>query len=294
MITGQPTQILERKQQTLAEPVEFSGIGLHTGVNVKMRFCPAEPGTGILFERTDLSGRPRIPATIEYVCDTTRSTTVGLYDVRIHTVEHVLAALKAYRIDNLIIEVSSIEPPVGNGSADVFVEMIERGGITPQDGMCPVFSLTRPVYYSDEDCHLVALPSRQYSISYTLSYPEPELLKAQFFSSEITSEIFKNEIAPCRTFSLYSEISTLMDLGLIKGGSLDNAVVIKDNAVLSKNGLFFPDEMVRHKVLDVIGDLSLVGVDFAAHIVSLRSGHKTNVAFAKKIYDTLTVERLTC
>lgn len=280
-----------RRQRTLKEPVEFSGIGLHTGAEVVMRFVPAKEGTGVVFKRSDLPGHPVIPATIEYVCANARNTILGVADVRIHTVEHVLAAARAYHLDNLLIEINGIEPPVGNGSSDVFVEMIEKAGIIEQEGTLPVVKLSQPVYWSEGDIHLVAIPSDHYRISYTLNYPDTRLIKSQYYSTAVTSGTFKREIAPCRTFSLYEEVSVLMDRGLIKGASLDNAVVIKDDTILSKGGLHFPDEMVRHKILDMIGDLSLVGLDFCAHVIAIRSGHASNVAFARKLFNSITMEK---
>lgn len=284
-----------RPQKTLCQPVSFSGIGIHTGVNVDLSFIPADVGTGIVFERTDLAGRPKIPATVEYVVDTSRSTTLGVGAVKVHTVEHVLSALRAFHIDNVIIQISSFEPPVADGSAKAFVEMIQKSGVIEQNGTVPILALPYPVWHSEEDFHLVALPADDYSISYTLNYSGSEVLKAQFFSGKVTTESYLNEIACCRTFSRYEEISFLIDKGLIKGGSLDNAVVImppnksgEEEAVLSKGGLCFPDEMVRHKVLDLIGDLSLVGFEFNAHVIALRSGHKANVALGAKIFQALT------
>lgn len=279
-----------RKQHTLKNPVSYSGIGLHTGEQVTMRFMPAKEGSGIFFKRMDCPGQPIIPATIEYVRENARNTTIGIGDIRIHTVEHVLAAIRANNIDNLCIEIDSIEPPVGNGSSDVFVEMIEEAGIIEQKGKVPIVKLRNPVYWTEGEIHLVALPCDQYRISYTLNYPNTRLLKSQYFSIPISAETFKREISQCRTFSLYEEVSMLMDRGLIKGASLDNGVVIKDDTILSKGGLFFPDEMVRHKILDVVGDLSLVGFDFQAHIISIRSGHASNVAFARKLFNYLTTE----
>jgi UDP-3-O-[3-hydroxymyristoyl] N-acetylglucosamine deacetylase len=276
------------KSRTLKQPASFSGIGIHTGQLVTMRFCPAAEGSGIVFKRTDLPGQPTVPATVEYVCDTARSTTIGIGPVKIHTVEHVLAAVSSYQIHNLTIELDNIEPPVGNGSSDVFVQMIEKAGILEQEGIFPIANLQEPVSLSEGDIHLVALPHDHFRISYTLSYPETTALKAQFRSFAIDSDTFKKEIAPCRTFSLYKEVAYLMDRGLIKGGSLDNAVVIDGDVVFSKDGLFFEDEMVRHKILDMIGDLSLVGFPFHAHIIAIRSGHATNCALAKKLYDHIT------
>lgn len=279
-----------RKQRTLDKTVDYSGIGLHTGAQVTLRFVPAKEGAGIAFKRIDLPGQPVVPATIEYVCDHSRNTTLGIGDVRIHTVEHVLAAIRAYQIDNLVIELNGIEPPVGNGSSDVFVEMIEKAGIVEQNATRPIVRLQQPVYWTEGEIHLVAIPCDCYRISYTLNYPDTRLLKSQYYSFALTSESFKKEISVCRTFSLYEEVSVLIDRGLIKGASLDNAVVIKDDTILSKGGLFFPDEMVRHKILDVIGDLALVGFDFEAHVIAIRSGHASNVAFARKLYNAITME----
>lgn len=293
MKTVNPTlETIVRKQKTLNDSTYFSGIGIHTGKEVGLRFCPAKEGTGIVFQRVDLPSKPIIPATVEYVQDTSRSTTIGIKNIRIHTVEHVLSAIKAYQIDNLCIEISGIEPPVGNGSSDVFVEMIEKVGVKDQEHSIPIFKIQQPVYWSEGDIQLVALPYDGYRISYTLSYPGSAFLRGQFHSVLVNPENFKKEIAPCRTFSLYKEISTLIDRGLIKGGSLDNAVVIKDDVILSKGGLFFPDEMARHKILDLVGDLSLIGFDFHAHIIAIRSGHASNFAFAQCLLTHITTENL--
>lgn len=293
MVSLNPSlKTIYRKQRTLGDEVSFSGIGIHTGAQVTMTFVPAEEGTGIVFRRTDLSSKITIPASIDYVCDTSRSTTLGLQDVRVHTVEHVLAALRAFEIDNCIIEVSNVEPPVGNGSSDVFVEMIESVGVVEQDAHTPIIKLNHPIYYAERDIQIIALPYDGYRISYTLSYPASKALKSQFQSFDINSETFKKEIASCRTFSLYEEVATLMDRGLIRGGSLDNAVIIKEDVIFSKGGLFFPDEMCRHKMLDMVGDLSLVGYNFNAHIIAIRAGHSSNFAFSKLLFQTITRESL--
>lgn len=283
------TKLHQRKQRTLSRPISFSGIGVHTGEQVLMRFCPAPENSGIFFKRIDLPHQPIIEAHVSHVCDTQRSTTLGKENVRIHTVEHVLAALNAYNIDNLCVEISNVEPPIGDGSSRQFVEMIEEAGIKEQNASHAVFKLQQPVYWSDEQIQLVALPYEGLRISYTLNYPSSTLLKAQFYSVVVSPQSFKTEIAPSRTFSLYEEVAVMMDKGLIKGGSLDNAVIIqrepeKQDVVFSKEGLRFSDEMVRHKILDVIGDLGLVGFSFNAHIIAIRSGHASNVQLAKKIY----------
>lgn len=291
MATPHPSlERVVRKQRTLKESSAFSGIGIHTGEIVGMRFCPAKEGMGVVFKRIDLPGHPIIPATVEYVQDTSRSTTIGIKEIRIHTIEHVLSALRAYHIDNLCIEINNIEPPIGNGSADIFVEMIEKVGIVEQEHSIPIVKIRHPVYWSEGEIHLVALPYDGYRISYTLNYPDPPFLRSQFHTVLVNEENFKRDIAPCRTFSLYKEIAFLMDRGFIKGGSLDNAVVVKDDVTFSKGGLFFSNEPARHKILDLIGDLALVGFDFHAHIIAIRSGHPSNFAFARKLFTYITME----
>lgn len=276
-----------RRQRTIKKPVSFSGIGIHTGKEVSMSFQPAKENSGITFCRVDLPGKPVIPASVEYVCDTNRSTTIGIKDVCIHTIEHVLAAVRANEIDNLTIDIRGIEPPVGNGSSDIFVDMIDSVGIQEQEQQKTIVKIHEPVHWSQGDISIVALPYDGYRISYTLNYPNSQLLKSQFHSLNVNSQTFKNEIAPCRTFALYKEVAYLMDRGLIKGASLDNAVIIHDEVAFSKGGLFFPDEMVRHKILDMIGDLSLVGIEFEAHVIALRSGHASNCAFAKELLNSI-------
>jgi len=282
----------ERNQQTIKERVSFAGIGIHTGQEVTMTFCPAKEGAGVVFERTDLPGRPVIPATIEYVQDASRSTTIGVGKIRIHTVEHVLAALRAFEIDNVRIEVSAEEPPVGDGSSIRFVEMIEKSGIVQQSAVIPIYHLSKPVYWTKDDIHLVAIPSHEYRISYTLHYPNSPALRSQYSSISINKENFKKEIASCRTFVLYDEVAHLMDRGLIKGGSLENSVVIKDDVIFSKEGLKYFDEMARHKILDLVGDLSLVGFPFYAHVMAIRSGHASNQNFARELFNSITMESI--
>lgn len=279
-----------RQQKTLRKAEKFNGVGIHTGGEVSLSFAPAKAGQGVFFRRVDLPGRPIVPAAIEYVVDTSRGTTLGIGDVKIHTVEHVLAAIRAFEIDNVCIDLYGIEPPAGNGSSDVFVSMIEQAGVEELDAIRPVVSLKSPVWLAQNDVHLVALPSETYRLSYTLHYPKTEAIGTQYCSFTLSQNGFKEEIASCRTFSLYEELTYLMDRGLIRGGSLENAVVVNKGAIISKGGLFYPDEAVRHKVLDLIGDLSLVGIPFNAHVIALQSGHASNCAFAKKLYQCLTLE----
>ena len=284
------TTAVSRQQRTLKKKASSAGIGVHTGVAVSIQFCPAVEGTGLVFRRIDLCGKPEIPAKINYVQQTTRSTTIGVGDVCVTMIEHALATLRAYQIDNLYIDLSAEESPMGNGSANIFVEMVEEAGIVEQSQVAPIVKLTQPVFWSKGDVHLVALPYDGYKVSYTLSYPQSTVLRAQYHSVDVDTESFKKEIAPCRTFSLYEEVSALIDSGLIKGGSLDNAVVVKDDEIINEDGLVFPDEMVRHKILDLIGDLSLVGFNFHAHVIAIRSGHTANCIFAEKLYKQLLME----
>ena len=279
-----------RHQQTIQSPQSFAGIGIHTGQEVVIRFVPAKEGEGMFFRRVALPGQPVIPATVEYVAGTARGTTLAVGEAKVHTVEHVLAAVRAFEIDNICIEISGIEPPAGNGSSDVYVEMLTEAGCVKQAANVPIMALKKPVWWSQDDVHMVALPSDTYRISYTLYYPNSPPLGSQYFSFDVSAEGFREQISSCRTFALYEELSALMDRGLIRGGSLENAVVVQEGAIISKGGLHFSDEAVRHKVLDLIGDLSLVGIPFTAHIIALRSGHASNFLFAKKLYQHLSSE----
>lgn len=278
-----------RPQRTLKKEVSFSGVGLHTGKEVALRFCPAPPHSGIVFQRIDLPGKPIIPASIEYVKDTSRSTMIGIdQECMVQTIEHVMAAVYAFQIDNLCIQVTAGEPPIGDGSSLTFVEMIENAGIYEQDAAISIVSIKTPLYYSKGDTHLVALPSEDYRISYTLHYPKTSVIRSQYFTCQVNQDNFKKDLSGCRTFALYDEITFLMEKGLIRGGSLENAVVIKDDVIFSKEGLRFPDEMVRHKVLDLVGDLALVGFHFCAHIIAIRSGHASNVALGRLMIDLIS------
>lgn len=271
-----------RPQRTLKNDISFSGVGIHTGKEVTIRFCPAPADSGICFQRIDLPGKPMIPAAIEYVQDTARSTRIGVGSASVQTIEHVLAALCAYQIDNLCIQVDEGEPPAGDGSSSPFVDLIEKAGIEELEAVKTIHFLKEPLFFSHGETHLVALPSDEYRISYTLSYPNTPVIRSQYFSLALNQQTFKNQIACCRTFALYEEITVLMERGLIRGGSLENAIVIKDDVVFSKEGLRFPDEMVRHKILDLIGDLSLVGFPFVGHVIAIRSGHRANIELGKE------------
>lgn len=284
--------MLTRPQNTLKKEVSYSGVGVHTGKEVTLRFCPAPPHSGLVFRRVDLPGKPSIPAAVEYVQETARSTTIGVGSCSVQTVEHVLAALHAYEIDNLTIEVTEGEPPIGDGSSLTFVKMIEEAGIASQAAQTPIATLQSPVYFSKGETHLVALPSDVYRISYTLHYPSTPVIRSQYYSVVVNRATFRQELCEARTFALYNEINLLMERGLIRGGSLENAVVIKDDVIFSKEGLRYTDEMVRHKILDLIGDLALVGFPFKAHVIAVRSGHASNVALGKALFNEISLHSI--
>lgn len=274
-------------QSTIQKEVSFSGIGLHTGNKVTMTLCPAPTDFGVVFQRVDLKDQLMIPALVQYVCDTSRSTALGVNDVSVQTVEHVLAALSACRIDNLLIKVTSGELPIADGSSLPFIKLIEESGIKQLEKKKKIFSVSNPIFYEDDKCSLIVLPSSRFQISYTLHYPEIALIKSQYYTFFMEHNAFKKEIAAARTFALYEEIHQLQKQGLIKGGSLENALVIQDNVVLNKEGLRFSDEMVRHKILDLIGDLFLVGEEIRGHVIAICSGHRSNVALGKKMINSL-------
>lgn len=280
-----------KKQRTLECSVSASGIGLFTGEKISIRLSPASEGSGVLFQRIDLSHRPIIPARLESVQSTPRCTIIGNGKDSVQTVEHLLAALCAYGLDNVLIEIDGPEVPIFDGSAQQFVALIEEAGIVEQQGVKKIHLIETPIFWSQAETHLIVLPSHEYRISYTLHYPHCETIGTQFYSFSLDPERFKNEIAPCRTFSIYEEIAPMIEKGLVKGGSLDSSVIIKEGSVINPEGLRFADEMVRHKILDFIGDLSLAPL-FLGHVIAVRSGHASNNAFAKKLTNQTRMEKM--
>ncbi len=266
------------------------GIGVFSGQEVKLSLCPNEKETGIIFKRTDLPEQPELHARLEFVQATPRCTVIGDGKISVQTVEHLLSALSAYGIDNAIIEISASEVPIFDGSALEFVEMIEKAGVCDLEGEKKTVKIQAPLFWSKGDIHLIAIPSDELRFSYTLHYPQSSAIGTQYYSFLLSQEGFKKEIAPSRTFSVYEEIAPMIEKGLVKGGSLTNAVIVKENKILNSEGLRFPDEMVRHKILDLIGDLSLVPVLFLAHIIAIRAGHSSNNAFAKELFNQIKME----
>lgn len=277
-------------QKTLLREAALSGMGLFTGEKVKLRILPVPAGTGILFRRTDLPGSPEIPARLENVREAPRCTRLATEKASVLMVEHLLSALYSYGVDNAAIEIEGPEIPAGDGSARVFVDLIEQSGLKSLEFPKASIRVSQPLYWSEGDVHLIALPCPDFRLSYTMHYPQSPLLRSQYYAFSMNSDRYKSEIAPCRTFSLYEEIVPLIEKGLIKGGGLENALVIKGGEILNPEGARFPDEMVRHKVLDLIGDLSLVGAPLCAHIIAVRSGHSSNVAFAKTLAKSCKLE----
>ncbi len=295
------------KQHTLGNPVSISGTGLHTGVKVDMTLRPANPGFGFQFQRIDIAGMPMIKADCDLVTDTSRGTTLEQGEVKVSTVEHILAALVGMGVDNCLIEINGPEIPIMDGSSEPFVEIIEEAGVLEQDATKTWYSLDTNISFYDEvkRVEMTAMPATDYKVTTLIDFNSP-VLGTQHAGLK-TMQDFKAEIAPCRTFCFLHELEMLLDNNLIKGGDINNAIVVVDKAVtddemsrlakafgrdkieiksegyLNNLELRFPNEPARHKLLDVIGDLALIGYPIKTHIMANRPGHSTNVEFAKKI-----------
>jgi UDP-3-O-[3-hydroxymyristoyl] N-acetylglucosamine deacetylase/3-hydroxyacyl-[acyl-carrier-protein] dehydratase len=268
-------------QRTIAREITYAGVGLHTGNETIINFKPAPADAGVKFVRIDLPDKPVIAGDIDHVIDVARGTTLGEGEVKIHTVEHVLAALAGLGIDNLIVEVNANEPPVADGSAMPFIEVLNKAGIVQQDKPKKFFEITEPIYLAQGEVVIAVLPHPTLRISFTIDYNHPAL-KSQFCSFEINEEVFQKEIASARTFCFLHEVESLQEQGLIKGGSLDNAVVIGDESI-PVDTLRYETEFVRHKILDMVGDFYLLGVPLKGHIMALKSGHAFNVQMVRRL-----------
>ena len=269
-------------QQTVGKTASLSGTSLHTGEKVSLRLQPAPVDHGIKFKRKDLQDEPTIDARIDNLKTVERATTIGEGPVRVHTVEHVLAALSGMGVDNAIVEMDANEPPIGDGSAQPYVDLIKRAEMIVQEEPRRFFDVREPMYVeSKTGALLVLLPDEKFRISCTQAGPNNRF--TQYLSMEVTAAAFEREIAPARTFVFYEDVQPLMEKNLIKGGSLENAIVVRGEAVLSKEPLRFPDEFVRHKVLDIIGDLALVGRRIRGHVVAAKPGHSANADLARAV-----------
>jgi UDP-3-O-[3-hydroxymyristoyl] N-acetylglucosamine deacetylase/3-hydroxyacyl-[acyl-carrier-protein] dehydratase len=306
------------KQRTVKRPITLTGAGLHTGNSCTMTFKPAEPNTGIRFVRTDIEGHPGVMADIDHVVDISRGTTLQKGEARVHTVEHVLAAFAGLQIDNIIVELDSNEPPVGDGSALPYVDCLLEAGIEDQDVDKVYLEIDTPMSYSEPErrVDLVVTPSNDLRITFMIDYQNPAL-GTQYTTLQDLEKEFVDEFAPARTFCFLSEIEMLKAQGLIKGGGLHNAIVIydsdkgqievdrirkaldlKDEAFVGKTGIIndiplrFYNEPVRHKTLDLLGDLALIGAPFKGHVLAARSGHRANVALARKMRELYKKKRI--
>lgn len=246
-----------------------------------MSLLPAPAGSGIRFRRTDLDGRPEVEARAEHVVDTQRSTTLAKGAVKVHTVEHVLAALAGAGIDNAIIELDANEPPISDGSAREFARIIRDAGVIAQTAQREPYKLTAPIQLTVGETVMAAFPFDGFKVTCTSSDRGGRF--TQHFSTEVTPATWEKELSHARTFCFYEEIEFLIKNGLIKGGSLENAIVIRDDAVLTTEPLRYPEEFVRHKMLDIIGDLALVGRPIHAHIIAVKPSHHANTELAKAI-----------
>ena len=270
-------------QRTIAQESVVSGVGLHTGNPTTMRFLPAPPDTGIVFVRTDLPGRPAIPATIDHVIGVIRGTSLGLDGAQVHTVEHVCSAIFVLGIDNLRIELDANEPPVADGSAREFFQALRRAGLAGQDRPKQVFSPSEPLTYRSNETEITLAPGPGLSIRCTLVFDHP-MIGRQEADFTIDPDTYSREIAPARTFCFDYEVEALKRKGLARGGSLDNAVVIGMDRVYNKEKtLRFPNEFARHKMLDLIGDLSLLGRPLEGRITAQRIGHGHNINFVRQL-----------
>jgi UDP-3-O-[3-hydroxymyristoyl] N-acetylglucosamine deacetylase/3-hydroxyacyl-[acyl-carrier-protein] dehydratase len=268
-------------QQTLNRPASFSGIGLHSGNRVGMTILPAPANSGVRFRRVDLDGKPEIEARVENVSETNRSTTLAKGNVKIHTVEHVLAALAGYDIDNAVVELDANEPPIGDGSSREFCRIIQAAGLVAQAEKREFFRPAEPIELQLGESTMTLFPDDKFKITCTSTDKQGRF--TQFYSTEVTPQSWEKELAHARTFCFFEEIEFLFKNGLIKGGSLENAVVIRDDAVLTTEPLRYREEFVRHKMLDIVGDLSLLGRPICGHVIAVRPGHAGNVELVRKM-----------
>ncbi|NLN18513.1 MAG: UDP-3-O-[3-hydroxymyristoyl] N-acetylglucosamine deacetylase [Firmicutes bacterium] len=273
------------RQQTIKHSFDIEGIGVHTGTVCRLGFHPAPAGTGIVFQRIDLPGQPLIPATIDYVVDSFRCTRIADGAASVSTVEHVMAALSGLGIDNCHLTVDGPEVPIVDGSAATFIRMLKAAQVVEQSLPRQYVELSRPVWVSDGGRHMVALPSDRFCVSFTFTNDKAHpALTDQYAEVIVTPESFEKEIAPARTMGWLEEVESLRRKGLIQGASGDIAVVIGEESVLTP--LRYPNELVRHKILDVIGDLALVG-RLRAHVIGIRSGHRLNALLGRAILQTV-------
>ena len=269
------------QQQTLNGPASFSGVGLHSGNRVNMTILPAPANSGIRFRRVDLEGKPEIEAKVENVSETNRSTTLAKGNIKIHTVEHVLASLAGFGIDNAVVELDANEPPIADGGAREFCKIIQEAGIIPQNEKREPYTVTEPIELRMGETSMSLFPDEGFKISCTSADSRGRF--TQFFSTEITPKTWEKELSHARTFCFFEEIEFLIKNGLIKGGTLENAVVIRDDVVLTTEPLRYREEFVRHKMLDIIGDLALLGRPLKGHLIAIKPSHSANCELVRQL-----------
>lgn len=277
------------KQRTILGETSIKGRGLHTGEDVRLTIKPASTGHGIEFQRVDLYGKPRIKPGVDLVTDLAYNTGIASGHAKLQTVEHLLSAVYGYGIDNLLIELDASEPPVLDGSSKPYVALLKEAEPVEQSDERQFLAIEEPISITEGNRSLIALPHDGLKITCTSS--DNRGFHTQHLSIEIDAETYRSEIAPARTFSIYEDIKEILKLGKVRGGSLDSAIVLKGNKIISKEPLRFPDEFVRHKILDIIGDIGLLGVFLRAHIVAVNPGHALNFQLTKSIHDRYLVEK---
>jgi UDP-3-O-[3-hydroxymyristoyl] N-acetylglucosamine deacetylase len=271
------------RQRTFKQRVSLEGVGLHTGAKVRVTLAPEPADSGISFVLIDSSPAVEIPALSAYVVDTTMNTSLGRDGARVGTVEHLMAALAGCGIDNARIEVEGPEVPIVDGSSEPFVALVRQAGIHEQRAIRRFLMVRRPVTVTDGDKLARLSPARgKFSVSYTVDFQHP-LISDQCCKLEMTEKSFQKEIARARTFGFKRDVERLHRAGLARGGTLDNAVVVDDFNILNPEGLRFPDEFVRHKILDALGDLSLIGMPIIGHFTAVKSGHALNNQLVRKL-----------
>ncbi|MBA3633050.1 MAG: UDP-3-O-acyl-N-acetylglucosamine deacetylase [Acidobacteria bacterium] len=271
-------------QKSIFRPIETSGIGLHTGVPVNLTLKPAPPNTGYIFVRTDLDNF-EIPASVEYISHCSYATTLLRKGVVLSTVEHILSALRGAGIDNCFIEVDSIEMPIMDGSAEMFLELIEKAEIIEQDAPRRFLHIKEKVEIEQGDRKMSVAPSDKYEIECLIDFPHP-FIKQQTFHFELKNGSYGREIASARTFGFTTEIEMLRKANLALGGSLENAIVLTPDGMLNENPLRFTDEFVRHKILDIVGDFALLGMPILGKITAEKSGHSVHALMMSKLLKT--------
>lgn len=277
-------------QTTIKKEVTFSGIGLHTGKPATVKLKPASRDTGIVFYRVDKGAIIR--ASVDFVIDTAFATTLGYNGTKVKTVEHLLSAIAGLGISNLLIEINGPEVPILDGSAIELVNLINHAGIAKQAKPSTFIKILKPVVYEDAHARVIALPYDGTRYSYSIDFAH-SLLGYQEIAVELNALTYSTEIAPARTFGFLKDVQMLKSRGFAQGGSLKNAIVIAEDRILNEGGLRYPDEFVRHKLLDSVGDISLIGYQIQGHIIFEKSGHTANYNFLKKLLASPDAFKLT-